>query len=606
MPLKNIPLTKSDFDALPWQCIVDECEQKECYIYDSKYFARAKEAEAAGNEKAQEIYTLLGAITSLHLRAENKDEPFGPVLVMQNGRSAIVDDISKEHLIELREIVGEVKDPDLRARIADVIWIRLKDHKVAGIAIDAYLESASKLENPEMWPPSFERIERAFRLATQLGKGADYWSKVIQYIEGLLAKNDGNDPKFLSSRLMELLLEQRQGDPTKYAALSEKVAKAAEADGNYYKARAYWEVKASWEALSGSAEAENQSKVYAAETYVKESEAAGSALAASVHMQKAIEALRRVGGQKARVDELHTHLLETQTKVTGEMKVFSHQMDIGEVVEKYRQQVSGKPLQEALFAFCLLSASPKLERLRTRVEETVKKHPLQFVVSGTIVNEKGKVIGLKPNMMSNDPAEVERAKKAEMYSQAQFDRTFITQALIEPVRYQILSEHYVPIRAFYPIVRNSPFVPEDRAQIFAQGLHAGLNGDFLTATHLLIPQVENSIRNLLEQRGVTVSKINDEGIQDERPLTDIIYLPEVDQIFGADAAFDLRGLLVERYGANLRNRLAHGLISFDYFYSVEVPYFWWLTLRLCCVPIIHHMQAEEKRLAVENAEEKPE
>lgn len=298
MPLKNIPLTKADFDALPWHGVVEECEQKECYIYDAKYFSRAKEAETTGNEKAQEIYTLLGAITSLHLRGDNKDEPFGPMAVLQNSRTAIVDDISDEHLGVLREIIGDINDPELRARIADVIWIRLKDHKAAGIAIDAYLESASKLENPEMWPPPFKRIERAFRIATQLGRSAGYWAKVIQYIENLLTKLGENDPKFFSCRLMELLLEQRQGNPSKYASLSEKIAKAAETAGNYYKARAYWEVKSNWDTLAGSAEASNESKVYAAETYAKEAAAAASALEASVHMQKSIEALRRVGGQR--------------------------------------------------------------------------------------------------------------------------------------------------------------------------------------------------------------------------------------------------------------------------------------------------------------------
>lgn len=109
MPLKNIPLTKSDFDTLPWQGVIDECKEKECYIYDSKFFARAREAEAAGNEKAQEIYILLGAICSLHLRTENKDEPFGPMIVTQSGRSAILDDITDDHIKVLQEIVGEVQ-----------------------------------------------------------------------------------------------------------------------------------------------------------------------------------------------------------------------------------------------------------------------------------------------------------------------------------------------------------------------------------------------------------------------------------------------------------------------------------------------------------------
>lgn len=604
MPLKNIPLTKSDFDTLPWQGVIDECKEKECYIYDSKFFARAREAEAAGNEKAQEIYILLGAICSLHLRTENKDEPFGPMIVTQSGRSAILDDITDDHIKVLQEIVGEVQDPELRARLADLIWLRKRDFRAAGIAIEAYLESAAILEDPETWPPSFYRIERAFRIATQLGVKAGYWDKIIQYIENLLTKYNGSDPKFLSLRLMELLLEQRQGDSAKYAALSGKIAQEAESKADSYKAQKYWDIKARWDSLSGDTKSETESKVRAAETYVKEAKKAGSAIAATTHLQKAIESLRRIGGQKDRIDEIHRMLIEEQKRITDEMKEHSYKADINEVIEKYRQQVSGKSLQEAIVEFCLMHSSPKIDKLRTRVEETIKNHPLQFLVSGVIVNEKGKVIARKPNMMSSDPEEVEKAKKAEMYFQAQMDRNFITQAFIEPVRQQILLEHYVQIKDFYPIVNNNPFVPENREQIFAQGLHAGLHGDYLTAVHLLIPQVENSLRYVLEQSGVTVSRLDDQGVQDERPLNDILYTLEVEQIFGADIAFDLRGLLVERYGANVRNRVAHGLISRDYFYSVEMPYFWWLTLRLCCLFTILHMQASDQKSLPEKNEEK--
>lgn len=111
MVLKNIPLTKADFDAFPWQDIVTACDQKECNNYYSKFLAKAKEAETVGNEKVQEIYTLLGAISSFHFNPENKDEPFGPMLVMNTGRSAIVDDISDDHIRTLQEVVADIKDP---------------------------------------------------------------------------------------------------------------------------------------------------------------------------------------------------------------------------------------------------------------------------------------------------------------------------------------------------------------------------------------------------------------------------------------------------------------------------------------------------------------
>jgi hypothetical protein len=249
-------------------------------------------------------------------------------------------------------------------------------------------------------------------------------------------------------------------------------------------------------------------------------------------------------------------------------------------------------LHDALFEFCLLSGSPKVDKLRTRVDELVKNYPLQYLINKDIVNENGKVIGKRPSMMSDNPEEVERAKRAEMYSQAQFERNLVVQGLIEPVRHQINIEHRVQVRDFSSIVQSSPFVPQGRELIFAKGLHAGLISEYLDATHLLMPQVENSIRHILEQKGVTVSKLNDEGIQDEKSLSELLYCDEVEEIFGQDLSFDLRGLLVERTGANLRNRVAHGLISSEGFYSIEVPYFWWLTLRLCCLPIIAHLKSQ--------------
>ncbi|MBT9168505.1 MAG: hypothetical protein DDT19_01850 [Syntrophomonadaceae bacterium] len=465
MALKNILLTKADFDALPWRDVITECIEKECEAYYSKFYAKAKEAEEAKNEKVQEIYTLLGAICSFHFKPENKDEPFAPMLVMNTGRSAIVDDISDEHIQVLHELLPHVEDPEMRARIADVIWLRKRDYKAAEVAIEAYLESATTLENPESWVAGFERIHRAFRLSVHLGKRTGYWKKVISHIERILDKYDGKDSLYLSARLMELLLELRQGDPQKYGILSEKVAIQAEQTGDYHRAKTYWEIKARWDALSGSKENETKAKIRVAETYVKNAEQANSSMVASTWMGKAIEEYRRIGGQKARIDELHNKMIKIQKGVSDEMKVISQEIDISEMVERYRFHISGRKLHDALFELSVMAAPPNVERLRKRVDELVKNYPLQYLINKDIVNEKGKVIGKRPSIMSDDPEEVERAKRAEMYSQAQFERNLIVQGLIEPVRQQISIEHRVQVRDFIPIVQSSPFVPQGRELI---------------------------------------------------------------------------------------------------------------------------------------------
>ena len=133
------------------------------------------------------------------------------------------------------------------------------------------------------------------------------------------------------------------------------------------------------------------------------------------------------------------------------------------------------------------------------------------------------------------------------------------------------------------LVANSTFVPSNRARLFAQGLLAGFEGDFAVASHLLIPQIENGLRHVLSARGHRVSGLDQYGVQDEMDLNELLptYVGALEAIFGEDTAFDLRGLLVERFGTNLRNRLAHGLLTYEDVQSPRGAYLWWLALRLC-------------------------
>ena len=98
--------------------------------------------------------------------------------------------------------------------------------------------------------------------------------------------------------------------------------------------------------------------------------------------------------------------------------------------------------------------------------------------------------------------------------------------------------------------------------------------------HLLIPQLEASLRYVIQQHGGVTSTLK-QGIQKERDMNDPLWDPITEQIFGADMLFDLRGIPIERFGANIRNDLAHGLIHEGGFYSAEAIYLWWLVIRLC-------------------------
>jgi len=197
--------------------------------------------------------------------------------------------------------------------------------------------------------------------------------------------------------------------------------------------------------------------------------------------------------------------------------------------------------------------SPKVDKLKEDVKKHANQYPLQHIFGGVAVNNMGKVIGQQASMLSSDPNEVEEATRQNMLKHAEYHRLVVTQSVIEPARHQIIIEHNPQLSDTLPLIYNNPFVPEGREMIYAEGLLKGLEGDFLSAMHLLIPQIENTMRYILRKNGALTSNIDSEGIQDERSLNDTLFRPEIIEIFGDDIIFDLQGLLVERFGANLRN-----------------------------------------------------
>lgn len=329
-----------------------------------------------------------------------------------------------------------------------------------------------------------------------------------------------------------------------------------------------------------------------AETWVKEAEDAlkepnPSYIAASAHLELAIHALRTVGGVPERVEQLRKQQLEYQRLSLKEYKRIEVPIDpkVAEaVVEWAEKQVKKKSLPAALFAFAFIAPSPQIKELQSQVEEMAKIAPLQYILSSQLVNTSGKTTGRSTPMLSNEVDAQKAALKEKMFTLARTHQSGNALLIVEPARKQINAEYNIQYQDLLPFLTDNPFVPPKREEIYVRGLEAGFTGDFLVATHLLVPQVENSLRFLLTQQGFLVSSLTSpQGIQDEHSLNTIFeqYREEIALLLGEDIAFDLEGLLIERFGTNLRNEVSHGLLDADYFGPGLASYFWWLTLKIC-------------------------
>ncbi|MGP1387724.1 MAG: DUF4209 domain-containing protein [Thainema sp.] len=590
----NSSPTKEDFDNTCWQSVINSSERKDCLIYDRAFWKKSKEAQEAGNVTEQTVFEILAVITGAAIKPESTDEHFAECFK----------NLTDEQLNFLAEIVFNISDAELQARIADILWVRQRDYRMAQLAIPAYLQSASILENPDHWTDCIQRIERALRLAHKIKHQPEL---VFAHIESVLDRYQGEDSRWLSVKLMELLQKHRFGKPTKYTALSEKAATLAQSNSNWRRARALWDIKAKWHRMEQNYEEELAASTLAAETYVKEAEealmrASPSYLVASDFLQRAVEAFKSIRGTreqtihaKARAEEIHTLLLQYQEEARNEMITNSHEIDISDLVEKAKDHIRGKGFREALFALVLLGAPTNTSQLRQQVQQQANEFIASQLFPVVMMNQMGKVVARQPgSVLSNNPEEAEAATRFEMCRNAIFHYSVQAQAYIEPARYQFNLEHGAQLDDFLPIVSHTPFVPPDRRYLFVKGLYAGLTGDFFTSTHILIPQIENSVRYIMWRRGIITSGLDDSGIQNEHDLNRTLYRSEITSIFDEDTLFDLKCLLVEHAGSNLRNRMAHGLISDGEFMSPLMSYLWWFTLRLCCLPILMPQQPVEQ------------
>ena len=131
------------------------------------------------------------------------------------------------------------------------------------------------------------------------------------------------------------------------------------------------------------------------------------------------------------------------------------------------------------------------------------------------------------------------------------------------------------------VVSTRPIVPPGRHEIFYHGIKVGLEGDFTSAAHILIPQLDHSLRFHLEIRGHAVTTIDDNNLHNEISLNEIFrrYHKELEDIFGStDFTFILKSFLCSDTGENFRNELFHGLVSSLHDY--RLAFAWWLAVYL--------------------------
>lgn len=595
---------------LPVKDALAESKKQECWSYGEIFFSRARASGEMDVETAR-AWRLLGQICQVGLQSDNPDVPFRPAYETAEGRSILPSDLDAVTASAVHQLGVATEDPELQARLLDITWDRVRTPEAARKAVQSYLSSARRLFDPDHWTSYAKRIERALRLAQQL-RDAALLELVLNEIESRAIALDGADPSYLTSQLMDLLYEFKKGDPNLMGKLALKAAEAAEQQKDFDRSRAYLENASKWRRRAGDSSGEREAKISIAQSHEKQAELhsnEGGELLVVHHLEKAHEAYRNIADMRVKTKEIYEKLREAQGVALGAMQAISTPgIDISELVKAARERVSGKSFREALLSLATVTPPTNFEREAERAKQLMEKFPLQNFLGGVKIDRDGRVIAHRTPAIGEEEGQAEQALWERVVEQVSMMYQLTVQAEILPALNQVTFEHSPTINDMRDLVINNPFVPRGHEELFAKGIVYGLRESFPEALSILVPQMENSLRYLLSRAGVEVTKRDKLGLQSVIQMGAMLSerTAELEAIIGVDVVKELKVLFSDQHGADLRNRIAHGLMSHGDFFSPSAIYAWWFILFLCINPVYRRFQSVTKISDNEASPEKPE
>ena len=226
-----------------------------------------------------------------------------------------------------------------------------------------------------------------------------------------------------------------------------------------------------------------------------------------------------------------------------------------------------------------------------------EKYPLASMMQSTLVDDDGRVVARSPGMLGSE-SDRDIALRHLIVRHESLRRQTEVRGLIEPARHQIQFEHPLDQRHLRLIVTMTPLVPADRTSLVTKGLSRFFSGDFFSALHILVPQLEHTLRHILKHAGADPSAIKNDMTEEDRSLSVMLSNDRelLERILGSAIVFEVENLFHFRGGPALRHRVAHGLVSADECYDTASIYGCWLIFSLFCLPLFSRWEEVADRL----------
>lgn len=579
--------TFEDLRDCNWRALINNAPDKTCINYYLSFSDAASKLNDDNSKKR--ALQLLADLCYMEIDWEDGKRGMLPIYSDSTGHTPLPQDLSSQHVEVLYNFLNIVDDPELKARIADCLWLKKCNFKFqsAQIALFEYKQTIENLKAINE-PEAIKRLCRAINLAYEIGSGGkQQQTEILQYIETYVMNIPSEKANGFHYKLFEILHKRKYGCFNNLAAKCYYISEKYKSINSFYLMRSFLCMCIKFLLLSKTnPKVIRALEIQRSESFVIEANSADSSITKSFLLRAAIESFRKIN-MPERVSDLHRKLIKIQELIPSEMVNVRTEIDVTEMVGEAEFLVAKQTLFNAIIRLIYMIEMPDEDVLRAKALSFIKEHPINYLPTKILINENGKTTGRVSIDNLNDLSPDDDVVTEKMFIDLCFKYLIEADAIILPAIRIITNEHSPSIADIMEFTKNNIFVPSGHEQFYARGLLAGFNCDFVSSSLYLIPQIENSIRYVLRQKGLVItSTLNSSGVQKEIDLNDLLKDNNVINIFGKDMILMLRVVMTDKYGWNIRNLLAHGLISYEELQGSKGIFCWWIALRLIMVPIL--------------------
>lgn len=527
---------------------------------------------------------------------------FGPEWVLP-GEDGRVDEWPSIHFVTAQMLAywstraREARHPILRARYGGLVWEfshrvtgENADPEMARIVIDAVADIAA-VDCHKYVKSVMTKLERSLSLSLSLNDG-NRVNRMCETIMSYEERHDGTGETRTWGLSYDLLLEAKgaslsDGQRAKIIRdLEDKLGRMVDAgEGASFDPFAVESVAlrlAGYYRKTGHKEDMGRVLMTYGNTFLTLAEKC-DALVGSAHLRK-IHSVYVDFGLRAEAEVVAARLRETGKGCKDELASFAVPVEIPkDKMESYVESLISDTFEASMLRIAYTYV-PKQNEIRQQIQDLSEKQPIVFDAPMVIQDDEGRPVAYVGSLTDDTDGRIVLQISQNMQFAAIHLRP-VLQGLRE--KYKVGAEEVVDY------IYKSPVFAEDRKPIIELGMNAYLANEFIVALHLLIPQIENAVRRLVELTGGAIYRKHRSGSLVLKTFDDVLRDERVVKVLGEDTALYLRVLFTDERGWNARNRVCHGMMPADDFRAAVADRVFHALIVLCHVRSEHSTEESQ-------------